>query len=258
MSVDEHAPNPLLAFEDTTFSYGPTVAVEHVSFTVDRGDFMAIIGPNGSGKTTLLKLALGLEHPHQGRVLLFGQEVQHFKEWHRIGYVPQQASAFKVRFPATVGEVVSYGEYRGFDPLALFRRGLSPAVQRVLHTVDMWQHRRRLVSELSVGQQQRLLIARALVRQPELLILDEPIAGVDVVGQEQFYSLLRQLSRDQGTTILLVSHDVGVVIHEANKVACVNRTLVFHGDAQDVTDAALSRLYGFPVDLITHRIHRHQ
>ncbi|MFH1141706.1 MAG: metal ABC transporter ATP-binding protein, partial [Chloroflexota bacterium] len=246
MSIGKNSHTSLVSFEDVTFSYGPTTAVEHISFSVERGDFVALIGPNGSGKTTLLKLALGLERPQHGRVLHFGQEIDQFKEWHRIGYVPQQASAFKVRFPATVGEVVSYGEYRGFDPLALFRRGISPAAEQVLHTVDMWGLRQRLVSELSVGQQQRLLIARALVHQPALLMLDEPIAGVDVVGQEQFYSLLRQLSRDQGTTILLVSHDVGVVIHEANKVACVNRTLVFHGNAQDVTDAALSRLYGFP------------
>lgn len=255
MSIGEKPPISLVAFEDVTFSYGPTTAVEHVSFTVEPGDFVALIGPNGSGKTTLLKLALGLERPQQGRVLLFGQEIDQFKEWHRIGYVPQQASAFKVRFPATVGEVVSYGEYRGFDPLAIFRTGISPAVERALHTVDMWEYRQRLVSELSTGQQQRLLIARALVHQPALLMLDEPTAGVDVAGQDQFYTLLRQLCRDLGTTVLLVSHDVGVVLHEATKVVCINRTLVFHGSAQEVTDADLSRLYGFSVDLI---IHRHQ
>ncbi|MEK7777221.1 MAG: metal ABC transporter ATP-binding protein [Chloroflexota bacterium] len=255
MSIGEKTPTSLVAFEDVTFSYGPTTAVEHVSFTVEPGDFVALIGPNGSGKTTLLKLALGLERPQQGRVLLFGQEIDQFKEWHRIGYVPQQASAFKVRFPATVGEVVSYGEYRGFDPLAIFRTGVSSAVERALHTVDMWEYRQRLVSELSTGQQQRLLIARALVHQPALLMLDEPTAGVDVAGQDQFYTLLRQLCRDLGTTVLLVSHDVGVVLHEATKVVCINRTLVFHGSAQEVTDADLSRLYGFSVDLI---IHRHQ
>ncbi|MDO8749717.1 MAG: metal ABC transporter ATP-binding protein [Dehalococcoidia bacterium] len=255
MQISMDAQTPLVTFEDVTFSYGPTTAVEHVSFTVEPGDFVALIGPNGSGKTTLLKLALGLERPQHGRVLLFGQEIDQFKEWHRIGYVPQQASAFKVRFPATVGEVVSYGEYRGFDPLAIFRTGISPAVEGALHTVDMWEYRQRLVSELSTGQQQRLLIARALVHQPALLMLDEPTAGVDVAGQDQFYTLLRQLCRDQGTTVLLVSHDVGVVLHEATKVVCINRTLVFHGSAQEVTDADLSRLYGFSVDLI---IHRHQ
>ena len=244
---------PIVAFEDVTFSYGPTTAVEGVSFSVDRGDFAALIGPNGSGKTTLLKLALGLERPQGGRVLLFGQEIDRFKEWHRIGYVPQQASAFKVRFPATVGEVVSYGEYRGFDPLALFRTGISSEVEQALHTVDMWEYRHRLISELSTGQQQRLLIARALVHQPALLMLDEPTSGVDVAGQDRFYELLRRLCSDQGTTVLLVSHDVGVVLHEATKVVCINRSVVFHGSTQEVTDADLSRLYGFAVDLIIHR-----
>jgi zinc transport system ATP-binding protein len=253
MSIRMNDQHPVVAFEDVTFSYGPTTAVEGVSFSVERGDFAALIGPNGSGKTTLLKLALGLERPQRGRVLLFGQDIERFKEWHRIGYVPQQASAFKVRFPATVGEVVSYGEYRGFDPLAIFRTGISPAVEQALHTVDMWDYRHRLISELSTGQQQRLLIARALVHQPSLLMLDEPTSGVDVAGQDRFYELLRRLCRDQGTTVLLVSHDVGVVLHEATKVICINRSLVFHGSTQEVTDADLSRLYGFSVDLIIHR-----
>ncbi len=253
MSVALGDNSALVTFEDVTFGYGPSPAVERVSFSVQSGDFVALIGPNGSGKTTLVKLALGLERPQRGRVLLFGQEVQHFHLWHRIGYMPQSANAFRVRFPATVGEVVSYGQYHGFDPLAIFRRGLSTAVQEALETVGMWETRGRLISELSGGQQQRVLIARALVHHPELLILDEPTAGVDVAGEERFYSLLRQLREQRGVTIILVSHDVGVVLHEATKVACLNRNLRFYGAARAVTDVDLARLYGFAVDLVFHR-----
>ena len=254
MPVDPSKNNtPLVTFEDVSFGYGPEPAVEHISFTVDRGDFVALIGPNGSGKTTLVRLMLGLERPQRGRALLFGQELRGFRQWRRIGYMPQHASAFSVRFPATVGEVVSYAEYRGLDPFAVFRRGLSPAVQEALHTTGMWEYRDRLINDLSGGQKQRVLIARALVHHPELLVLDEPTAGVDIAGEEQFYSLLKRLTDTQGVTVILVSHDVGVVLHQATKVACLNRNLRFYGPAREVTDAQLARLYGFPVDVVFHR-----
>ena len=245
--------SPVVSFQDVSFSYGNVRVLDNVSLQIEPGDFLAIVGPNGGGKTTLIKLTLGLERPQHGTVALFGQDVQQFEGWWQIGYVPQSASAFSVRFPATVGEVVSLGGYKKFDPLAIFRRGLSLEVQEALHTVGMWDLRGRLIGELSLGQLQRVLIARALVRKPRLLILDEPTSGVDVVGQEQLYSLLRQINQERGVTVVLISHDVGVVLHEAKKVACINRTLMFHGHARDVTDADLSRAYGFEVDLVIHR-----
>ncbi|MBI2866895.1 MAG: metal ABC transporter ATP-binding protein [Chloroflexi bacterium] len=244
---------PAVAFEGVTFGYGPTIAVEDITFSIARGDFVALIGPNGSGKTTLIKLAIGLEQPQRGRVFLFGQEVNRFKGWRRVGYIPQYASAFRVRFPATVGDVVAQGAYTGLDPLALFRTRIAEPVEDALHMVGMWDLRGRLISELSVGQQQRVLVARALVRQPELLILDEPTSGVDKSGQEQFYTLLRRLRETRGTTVVLVSHDVGVVLHEANKVACINCRLQSYTNAKEVTDGDLSRLYGHSVDLVIHR-----
>lgn len=244
---------PALAFDHVTFAYGETPAVHDVSFDVARGDFVALVGPNGGGKTTLVRLALGLERAQRGSVLLFGKDVREFGEWRRVGYVPQSATAFTVRFPATVSEVVAYGEYRGFDPMAFFRRGTSNGVADALRTVEMWDLRARLISELSVGQRQRVLIARALVRGPDLLFLDEPTSGVDVAGQGQFYALLRQLNHNTGVTIVLVSHDVGVVLHEATKIACINRELQCYCGTNEVTDKDLTRLYGFSADLIIHR-----
>ena len=253
MPAKQEASGQLVVFEGVTFGYGPVPAVEDVSFTVQRGDYVALIGPNGSGKTTLIKLLLGLEDPEQGNVTLLGQDSRSFKQWRRIGYVPQQANAFRMHFPATVGEVVESGEYRGFNPGAMFRRKLSPATQRSLEAVGMWDLRKRLISDLSVGQQQRVLIARALVHYPELLILDEPTAGVDAAGQEQFFSLLRHVREDLGVTVILVSHDIGLVLQEATNVACINRTLHCYRPAEEITNSDLSHLYGSAVDLVIHR-----
>ncbi|MBM3946330.1 MAG: metal ABC transporter ATP-binding protein, partial [SAR202 cluster bacterium] len=213
---------PALAFDGVSFSYGLTPAVERVTFSIDRGEFVALIGPNGSGKTTLIKLALGLERPQQGRVLLFGQPLDRFSGWRCVGYVPQSVEAFSVRFPATVGEVVSHGSYRGFDPLAIFRSRLPASAERVMAQTGISHLRNRLVRELSGGQQRRVLMARALVSGAELLILDEPTTGLDQPGQEQLYDLLRHLRAESGVTIVLVTHDLGVVLHEASRVACIN------------------------------------
>ncbi len=253
ISITNHLPESLVTFEHVTFGYNGTHAVEDVTFSVERGDFVALIGPNGSGKTTLIKLAMGLEKAQSGRVLLFGQDVRRFNSWRRMGYVPQFASAFRMRFPATVADMVRLGEYKGVDPTAIFRRGISPAAENALRLVGMWDLRHRLISELSGGQQQRVLIGRAMVHEPELLIMDEPTAGVDQAGQEQFYSLIRQLREMRKVTVILVSHDIGVVLHEAGKVACMNGRLQSYTNVSELTDKDLNMLYGHNVDMVVHR-----
>ncbi|MBF8299628.1 MAG: transporter ATP-binding protein [Dehalococcoidia bacterium] len=232
----------VLAFEDVTFGYGATPAVQDITLSVRRGEYVALIGPNGSGKTTLVRLALGLERPQQGRVRLFGVAPERFRGWQRVGYVPQR-----------VADVVAQGEYRRSGPGAIFRRGVSQGVKGALEIVGMADYQQRLISDLSVGQQRRVLIARAIVHKPDLLILDEPTSSVDRWGQEEFYSLLRRLREEQGVTILLASHDVGVVLHEASKVACVNGRLERYIAPSELTDADLSDLFGHGVDLIIHR-----
>ena len=236
---------PIITFEHVTFRFTGEPVVQDITFTLEKGEFLAMVGPNGGGKSTLLKLALGLLQPQGGRV-------QRALEWKAMGYVPQRAAAFDVQFPGTVGEIVSQGLYRGPSVSSFFQPWDTPPVREALETVGMWPYRHRRIGALSGGQQQRVLIARALVRHPQLLVLDEPTEGVDPALQEGFYALLRRLNRDQGITVFLVTHDVGVVIKEATRVACVNQRLVFHGPPSDLSDVHLSELYGVPIGLLEH------
>ncbi len=208
---------PFVELEGVGVSYGEVRVLDGINLTVEPGDFLGIIGPNGSGKTTLLRVMLGLLVPQEGSVRLFGQPPASFREWRRVGYVPQRA-VLDPSLPVTVQEVV-----------------------------------RARIGALSTGQQQRVLIARALVSDPELIILDEPTGGVDPEAQTSFYAMLHHLNREREVTLVLVSHDIGVVAKEVTKLACLNRRLIFHGRPGDfLSDAALTALYGPSVRIVSH------
>lgn len=255
---------PLVELRHVSFHYGELSILDDVSLTVEAGDFLGIIGPNGAGKTTLLKIILGLLPPARGEARLFGQPLQSFREWHRIGYVPQRI-ALDPALPATVQEAVTtglayhcglfcLGHPRGARQSWIAGRGADR--RRALDTlslVGMDKHRTARIGALSVGQQQRVLIARALVTEPEILILDEPTGGVDPEAQASFYALLHTLNRRRGVTLILVSHDLAVIAKEVTKLACLNRRMIFHGDpAAFLTDAGLAALYGPSVHVISH------
>lgn len=244
--------------DGVSFAYGGEPVLDDVTLRVERGDFAVILGPNGSGKTTLLKLALGLIRPCSGCVRLLGSDPTRFTEWRRVGYVPQTANGAHTAFPATVGEIVAHGRYAGFSPFAFWRGDKGPDVDRALEAAGVSHLRGRRIGDLSAGQRQRALIARALVRRPDILVLDEPIAGVDAHGEEQVYAVLRDLNA-QGITALMVSHDIGAVMREAKTVACVNCSLAFHGPPHALTREELARLYGFPVETLIHdAFHEHR
>jgi len=250
---------PYLEFRDVLFAYGAHTVVENLTLKVERGEFAAILGPNGSGKTTLLKLALGLLTPSRGEVLIIGSPPEKFREWGRVGYVPQRLDSSQADYPATAFEVVAQGLYRGPDPLAFLRLTSNAKVTSALGTVGVADLERKKFSALSVGQRQRVMLARALVREPDLLVLDEPVAGVDIAAEERFYALLRRLNRERGITIILVTHDIGATMSEATTVACINRTLVFHGPAHAITHHELSALYGIPMEVLLHNaLHEHR
>jgi zinc transport system ATP-binding protein len=236
---------PLVEVERVSFSYGAVPALTGVSLAVNPGDFLALIGPNGSGKSTLVRVMLGLLAPSSGAVRLMGEPVASFRRWDRVGYIPQRAAA-EPGFPATVREVAALGG-RGRAPRA--------AVDEALALAGMEEHAGRRIGALSGGQRQRVFIARALVSSPALLVLDEPTAGVDAAAQQQFYDLLDRLNRERGITLVLVTHDIGVVTRHARQVACLNQRLAFHGTHDEFCgNSSLAGWLGHEDDhLVCHR-----
>lgn len=247
-----------LEFQNISYSFGNTQALKEISIKIKRGDFAAIVGPNGSGKSTLIKIGLGLLKPTNGYSNLLGVPIEHFSEWQKVGYVPQVSSGMHGRLPMTVEEIVSHGRHSRISPLAFWSSTNRSDINNVLDIVGAAHLRRSRIGELSTGQQQRVLVARALIKNPELLLLDEPIGGVDVHGEEQLYRILRELNTS-GITIIMVSHDIGAVMREASTVACINQTLVFHGEPHELTKDELAKLYGFPVEVLLHdALHEHR
>jgi len=242
----------LIRVDGVSFQYGAIPVLEKVGFSISRGDFLAIIGPNGSGKTTLLKIILGLIRPTQGRVILMGRPAEEFKGWSRIGYVPQKGSHIDPFFPATVREIVAMGLLSGGPRARRRKREEEKAVALAIERVGMEAFRNRPIGELSGGQQQRVVIARALVNSPDLLFLDEPTAGVDASTQELFYEMLHQLNEAQRITIILVTHDIGIVNKHVNKVACLNQKLVYHGSHADFCRSEAFRTMLAAGHLVSH------
>jgi len=235
------ATEPAIVMQDVTAGYRDHPALEDVTLTVPTGAMMAIVGPNGGGKSTLLKLLLGLLAPWRGSVGVLGTEPAQARA--RIGYVPQTGSG-DWSFPATVGEVVMMGRYRRLGWLRRPGRRDWSAVEEALDRVGMADRRNRQVGELSGGQQQRVFFARALVQEPELLLLDEPLAGVDALTERDIYALLRQLV-DRGVTVLFTTHNLSTVAEQFDLVAFVNRRIVASGPPSEVFgEQTLRATYG--------------
>lgn len=234
----------VIEVQGVTFGYGREVVLDDVSLRIDRSDFLAVIGPNGGGKTTLLKVILGLLEPWSGQVVchLSGRRGQ-------LGYVPQ-FSTFDRNFPMRVAEMVLMGKLgeRGF--LAPYRREDRVAVARVLERLHLESVAQSPVAEISGGQLQRVLIARALVGEPGILFLDEPTASIDAESRETLEGILRELNRS--IPIVVVTHDVTSIAPLVSRVACINRRLFYHG--AELTHGALEEVYGCPVELVAHGV----
>lgn len=233
---------PLISFDHVTVTYGNHLALEDISLTIPQGDYLGVIGGNGSGKTTFLKTILGLVSPLQGHVLINGQPPD--KAALAIGYVPQYTTGERT-FPMTLAEVVATGLRRtGLQALRSLSADQKDLIQSQLVQLGLEDLKDRPVSQLSGGEFQRMLIARALAGQPDLLILDEPTANVDHKVKEDIYALLKE--RNQDMTILLVTHDLGAISSCVKHLACINRRLVYHGPPEINADI-LSRAFGYPL-----------
>lgn len=231
---------------EVSLDYDGVTALENVNLSVQENDFFGIIGPNGGGKSTLLKVILGLISPQQGEVAVWGQPP--LKNPRRVGYVPQHSS-FDRDFPITVWSVVLMGRLSRAHVLRAYSQHDRQKALESLETVGMTDLRKRPIGSLSGGQQQRAFIARALVRDPSLLLLDEPMANVDSSTQEELYELLSELSHRM--TIMMVSHDLSAISAYVDKIACLNRRLYYHG-SKEIPAEDIEAAYGCPIELLAH------
>jgi zinc transport system ATP-binding protein len=237
MSLTEDG--PAVQAEGVSFSYGAEPVLEDVGLAVGPGEFVALAGPNGSGKSTLVRILMGLLPSRTGTVEIFGERPARRHDRWRVGYVPQQAR-LAPDLPVTVEEVVATGRLGKQGWWRPPRAADREAVSHALDSVALTDLRRRPVSELSGGQQQRVLIAKALANEPGLLILDEPIAGVDSTAQRQFRDSLVHLVDEHRAAVLLVSHELGAVADDLDRVVVLKRRVVFDGPPSELAATGVS------------------
>lgn len=239
--------------KDISFNYGPVKVLQDVTFSIQQGDFLAIIGPNGSGKTTLIKIILGLLKPSNGKVQILGKPAEEFDDWYKIGYVPQQVTHIDPFFPASVKEVVAMEFLAKKKFPRLTKQEEELCLEKALKQVGMEYFKNWRIGSLSGGQQQRVFIARAIVNDPQILFLDEPTTGVDSETQEHFYDMLDTLNKKEGITIVLITHDTGIVNKHVNQVACLNQQLVYHGTHEEFCRSGTFKDMLAGHHLISHR-----
>lgn len=236
----------VVSIENLDFAYDGRAVLNGVNLKIREREFVSIVGPNGGGKSTLLKLMLGLLRPRTGSVKVFGGAPE--KARPRVGYLPQHAH-HDPQFPTTCIEVVLMGRLGKRVSLGPFKKKDRQKAREALDNVGLGDLAGRSYSDISGGQRQRVLIARALVAEPELLLLDEPTSHIDVAGVNEFYELMERLN--EKLTIAVVSHDIGFVSSRVKSVVCVNREVVVH-PTSELTGDTLQQIYGMDIRLVRH------
>ncbi|MFO7881262.1 MAG: metal ABC transporter ATP-binding protein [Kosmotogaceae bacterium] len=229
----------LLEVKNLSYSVGNNIILKNVSFDIYRGNLIGIIGPNGAGKTTLVKAIVGDLEDFEGTVKVNG----------KTGYLPQR-NDFERSFPITVKEIVAMGLYEKRGPLRYFKKEDWKEIERLLSNVGIKHLKNRRIGTLSGGEYQRAMLARALAKHPDLLILDEPEAGIDEMGKASFYNLLDNLKKTKNVSIFMVSHDIGMVFDACDSILCLNKTLHCHKASENVSPEDLTNIFSPDFDLI--------
>lgn len=225
--------NPILDVRNLSVRYGQTEAITDISFSIEKGDFIGLVGPNGGGKTSLVKAILGLIPVHSGTISLFGRAQKQFSDFSRIGYLPQKQTGINPLFPASVEEVIFLGLLSRKPWPKRITKEDTKTVAKIIDTLKITELKQKMLSELSGGQQQKVLLARSLVSEPELLILDEPSTALDPESRTQFFTLINDLNKTMHVTIILITHDTGYIGKYANNILYVDRRLVFYGKIEE-------------------------
>lgn len=238
--------HPLIQITDLSASYDNKTVLSHINLTVYEQDFLGVIGPNGGGKTTLVKTILGLHQPDKGQIRFFqdGKETEEIN----MGYLPQYNSIDK-KFPISVYEVILSGLSKQKSLFKRYTRKQHEQVRRIIAQMGLEGYENRAIGQLSGGQLQRAMLGRALVSNPEVIILDEPNTYIDKRFEAKLYELLEEINRERA--IILVSHDIGTVLQNVKTIACVNETLDYHPDTEVPTEW-LEEHFGCPIELLGH------
>lgn len=236
------------------FAYDNRYVLEDINVTIFKGDFLGIVGPNGSAKSTLIKIILGILKPQKGEVTLLNKPIDQFNQWNKIGYISQRVRNFNPAFPATVEEVVGANLHSQMGLLKFFNANHKAKIKEALNIVNMSKYEKQLIGNLSGGEQQKVFIARTLVSNPQIIFMDEPLVGIDVQSQEQFYGLMERLNKDLGITLVMVSHDIGVISNRANRVACLgNRRVFTHSSEEFSQNEYIKEVYGENSSILYHK-----
>jgi len=245
----------IISARNLRFSYNSSEVLSDISFSVEAGDYIGLVGPNGSGKTTLAKAILGFHRLQHGSVNLFDVDHLLFRDWWRIGYLPQKNTFLNPYFPATVREIVSLGLVSRKKFPKIFNKKDIRVVDEAMRLTDTMEIKGKLIGELSGGQQQRVLVARAIVSNPDLLILDEPTTALDPEARKSFFQMLKELNTERHVTIILITHDIGTIGEYASGLLYLDKKIIFYGSFDEFcTSSSMTNYFGeYSQHIICHR-----
>jgi len=244
---------PIIEVENLTVARKGRTIIEDATFSIEPGTYMGVVGPNGGGKTTLMQALLGILPVESGSIKIMGQPLDEFNDWSKLAFVSQHSINFDEKFPLTVRELVGLGRINRSNLGRPLKKEDWEQVDEALSFMGISKLSNRRIGQLSGGQKQRVFVAKAIVRNPEILILDEPASGIDPEAQERFYMILANLNAKQGTTILIVSHDLAAVFCRMNHVMCINRNVYTSPITEDTDpNIVLQKAYGPHFNFVFH------